>query len=162
MNTMTFMKNQSFFISGLFALILYTFGFSAWGQPTKPQDPLSLTMWIAAIEGHTEMVKMLLDRGAKIDLVDSAGRTALMYAASGPFAPTVRVLIDRAADVNVRDTAERFTALMFAAAEGQVEVIEVLLYNGADTTIKDKDNDTALDFAEKNGHQEAVKLLKKK
>ena len=49
---------------------------------------------------------------------------------------------------------------MFAAAEGQAEVIKVLLSHGAEIKITDKDGDMALDFAEKNGHQEAVTVLK--
>ena len=51
-------------------------------------------------------------------------------------------------------------SLMFAAAEGQTDVIRVLLAHGADMKVADKDGDTALDFAEKNGHQEAAKILK--
>ena len=118
-------------------------------------------LMMAAYNGHTDTVRLLLDRGAKIAATDRLGRTALMYAASGPFAPTVKLLIDRGADPNSRDTDEGFTALMFAAAEGQVEVIKVLVAHNADITIKDKDGDTALDFAQRNGHQGAVGVLKK-
>ena len=50
-------------------------------------------------------------------------------------------------------------AQMFAAAEGQADVVKVLLAHGANMKITDQDGDTALDFAEKNGHREAVKLL---
>ena len=48
---------------------------------------------------------------------------------------------------------------MFAAAEGQTEVIKVLLSHGANIKITDKDGDTALVFAKKSGHQEAVQAL---
>ena len=84
-----------------------------------------------------------------------------MYAAAGPYAQTVKLLIEHGADLNITDTEEGFTALMFAAAEGQTEVVKVLLSNGANIKITDNDGDTALHFAEKNGHQEAVRELKK-
>jgi len=117
-------------------------------------------LMMAAFNGHTDTAKLLLDREARVNIVDGVGRTALMYAAAGPYAKTVKLLIDRGADLNLRDTEEGFTALMFAAAEGQAEVIQVLLAKSADTQITDKDGDTALDFAEKNGHEEAAKILK--
>ena len=124
-------------------------------------DPDGRTaLMMAAFNGHTETVRLLMDRGAKTNVLDGVGRTALMYAAAGPYAHTVQFLIDRGADLDIRDTEEGFTALMFAAAEGQAEVIEVLLSHGANTKITDKDGDTALDFAEKNGHQEAAKILR--
>jgi ankyrin repeat protein len=132
------------------------------GASTDAPDPDGRTaLMMAAFNGHTETVNLLLDRGAKINALDGVERTALMYAAAGPYAKTVKLLIERGADLNVTDTEEGFTALMFAAAEGQTEVVKVLLSNGADIKITDKDGDTALDFAEKNGHQEAVRELKK-
>lgn len=59
----------------------------------------------------------------------------------------------------MRDGEEGFTALMFATAEGQAEVVEVLLAHGADMKKADQEGDTALDFARKNGHRKAVRLL---
>ena len=55
------------------------------------------------------------------------GRTALMYAASGPNPETVQLLLEKKADPNLVDQAEKFTALMFAAAEGQTRVVQILL-----------------------------------
>ncbi len=131
------------------------------GVKTDAPDPDGRTaLMMAAFNGHTETIRLLRDRGAIIDTRDAMGRTALMYAASGPYLETVRLLLEKSADVNRRDTEEDFTALMFATAEGQSGVIQVLLAHGADTKVTDKDGDTALDFAEKNGHQEAAKILK--
>ena len=82
-----------------------------------------------------------------------------MYASSGPFPETVRVLLDRGASVDLVDGDEGWTALMFAGGEGHVEVIEILLGYGADPMHKDLDGDTALAFAERNGHTRAAKVL---
>ena len=130
------------------------------GASTDAPDPDGRTaLMMAAFNGHTDTVRLLIDHEAKVNALDGVGRTALMYAAAGPFAQTVQLLIDRGADLYIRDKEEGFTALMFAAAEGQADVIEVLLAHGADLKVTDQDGDTALDFAEKNGHREAFKLL---
>ena len=87
------------------------------------------------------------------------GRTALLYASTGPFAPTVKLLLDHQADPNMVDFDEHFSPLMHAAAEGQLEVVKLLLENGADPTLKDIDGETAALFARTNGHTEVAGLI---
>lgn len=122
-----------------------------------PENRTSL-MW-ASFNGHTTVVDYLLQKGASLESKDSNGRTALMYASSGPFAETVALLLDKGAEPNVQGALEGFTALMTAAAEGQVEVVRLLLEHGADSSLKDKDGDTARSFAQENGHSAVVELL---
>lgn len=43
--------------------------------------------------------------------------------------------------------------------DGEEHLVLVLLDYGADSTLKDKDGETALDFARNNGHEEVVQLL---
>lgn len=121
-------------------------------------DKSTALMW-AAYNGHTPVVAYLLEQGATVDLKDNNGRTALLYASSGPFPETVGLLLRKGADVNVQGTTEGFTALMMAAAEGQVEVVRVLLLNGASIDVIDRDGDTAKKFAREKGHNEVLKLL---
>ena len=130
------------------------------GAEIDAADPESRTslMW-AAFNGHTAVVDYLLQKGASLESRDSNGRTALMYASSGPFAETVALLLDKGAEPNVQGALEGFTALMTAAAEGQVEVVRLLLEHGADSSLKDKDGDTARSFAQENDHSSVVELL---
>jgi len=113
----------------------------------------------AAFNGHSEIVLFLLDSGAEIDRVDFMGRTALLYASTGPFPETVKILLDRGADPNKVDTDEHFSPLMHAAAEGQLEVVQVLIAYGADRSMKDVDGDDAASFALRSGHRHVVEYL---
>jgi ankyrin repeat protein len=119
------------------------------------------SLMLAAFNGQAPVVKYLVEKGAKLELKDSNGRTALLYASSGSFPETVEFLLKSGADVNVQGTAEGFTALMTASAEGLEEIVRLLLSYGANPDIKDRDGDTAGDFARQKGHSSIVALLEK-
>jgi ankyrin repeat protein len=116
-------------------------------------------LMMAAFEGRTEEVELLLEQGADVNQRDNAGRTALIFASSGPFPRTVELLVDNGADVNHADTSEGWTALMMAASEGHRPVVELLLRRGADIAATDRDGDTAVDHARKMNRTHIVDLL---
>lgn len=119
-------------------------------------------LMLAAFNGHSDIIRYLLDEGSSVNTANTEGRTPLMFAASGPFPESVQLLLDAGADVNAMDTVEQWSALMFAAAEGQTEVVRILLTNRADPSLKDKDGETALDFAQNNNHSKVISLLQNK
>lgn len=51
------------------------------------------------------------------------------------------------------------TALIFATANQNAEMVKLLIANGADVSIKNKDRKTALNVAKEKGNQEIIKLL---
>jgi len=83
---------------------------------------------------HPEAVRALLQKGARIHDRDSAGRTALMWAAQSGSASVVRSLLQQGARVRDKDSSGR-TALDFARrgsnAERAGEVIRLLQKPGA-------------------------------
>lgn len=53
---------------------------------------------VAADYGHTDIVALLLDKGAEIQQRDNTGFTAMMWAAGRGHTDTVRLLLERAAE----------------------------------------------------------------
>lgn len=70
----------------------------------------------------------------------------------------IRLLLDRGADVNGRDTGGA-TLLILAAARGNESLVELLLKRGANPNAKDRNGDTALIHAAGKGRVAVVKTL---
>ena len=125
-------------------------------------DGNTALIWAAAEHGHTDIVKLLLDRGADIGAVNVNLNTALICAAANGHTDTVRLLLDRGADINAADIGG-YTALMFAALNGHlnghIDIIRLLLDRGANIHAVNNYGKTALIVAAENGHTDTVRLL---
>jgi uncharacterized protein len=105
-------------------------------------------------------IKLLLDKGARVNTQDRDGRTPLREAAWHRAPQIVETLLDHGALVNVQDK-NGWTALMMAADGNQVEVIKVLTRRGADLNLRNANGNTALTVAKAKNHSaEAYALLK--
>jgi len=56
-------------------------------------------LMIAAQEGETRIIKVLISRGAKVNTVDRMGRSALYFAVSYGHIEAVKILLNNGADV---------------------------------------------------------------
>lgn len=82
---------------------------------------------LAAEKGHTEIVKLLLEKNADVNATSSnGGLTALMYAAQKGHIEIVKLLLNKGADTNVA-TPDGDTALMLA---NDVEIVKLLINKG--------------------------------
>ena len=118
-------------------------------------------MIAARLEGNTDAVSLLLEKGAEVNAKDIQGGSALMQAANAGDLETLKVLIARGANVNAKAT-NGGTALMAAARNKCVSCLELLLARGADVTAATKRGITALAFAAPYGNTEIVKMLLEK
>jgi ankyrin repeat protein len=72
----------------------------------------------------------------------------------------VRNLVNRGVDINMTGGGTLdFSPLMWAAEENNIEMMTLLLDNGADPNLRNRRGMSALLLAAKNGHVDAVKLL---
>ncbi|HKG80875.1 MAG TPA: ankyrin repeat domain-containing protein [Pyrinomonadaceae bacterium] len=101
-------------------------------EPGKPVGPPA-----------SEIMSLLLARGADVNLIGQRGQTALMEANS---TAKVKLLVANGAQLNAKDEQGE-TALIHAVDRGDVEVVEALLQAGADASVRDAKGVTALMLA---------------
>src|SRR2546427_7688779 len=78
------------------------------------------------------MIDVLLHAGADPNSANPGGETALMTATRTGKPDAVRLLLDRGAAVNARESVRGQSALMWAILENHPEVVSLLLARGAD------------------------------
>ena len=99
---------------------------------------------MAAGSGHVDIVKVLIENGANVNILDFEDFSTVLYrAAYTGHADIAKLLIQNGAHVNAT-MRYRETALHYAAEEGHCDVAKVLLQNGADVNAVDCYKRTAL------------------
>lgn len=110
--------------------------------------------------GHADVIKMLLDKGVPVDLLNGHGETALHDAAEWGRIDAMRVLVERGADVNAINPRTHATPLHRACNKKKSDAVEVLIGAGAKLEmIQENDRATPLLVAASWGAAECVTLL---
>ncbi|XP_021076928.1 ankyrin repeat and SAM domain-containing protein 1A isoform X6 [Mus pahari] len=115
----------------------------------------------AALNGHRDVVEVLLRNDALTNVADSKGCYPLHLAAWKGDAQIVRLLIQQGPShtrVNEQNN-DNETALHCAAQYGHTEVVKALLEELTDPTMRNNKFETPLDLAALYGRLEVVKLL---
>ena len=141
----------------------------------------------AAHTGRRNIADLLLDNGAHISAFAAAmlGFTPIiaemmrafpnLHAIRGPHQICLlthaiqgreqadgvfELLLEAGADVNSQ-AKQKTTPLMAAANVGRVEIVKILLEKGADPTVVNVNETTALELAKKRDHQQVVAMIEK-
>src|SRR5215216_5044797 len=97
------------------------------------------------VTSRVELVELLIAKGAAVNLRNSEGRTALMYAARNGDAPSVNALLRSGASVNIADNDGETAVMKAAATSCNEETVRALLSAGADLNARDHKGLNALD-----------------
>ena len=100
---------------------------------------------LAAMNGHFDIICLLIEKGADVTAEDEEKRTPVHLAAENGHLEVVRLLIEKGADVTAEDNYKR-TPVHLAATNGHLEVVCFLIEKGADVTAQDKEKRTPVHF----------------
>ena len=127
------------------------------------RGPKQMTgLHLAAYFGVSEAANTLLSHGQSADLKDSYSRTPLSYAAANGHKAVVKLLLEKGAEPEAKDSKYGRTPLWWAVENGHEAVVKLLLEKGAELEAKDDNGRTPLWWAAGNGHEAVVKLLLEK
>lgn len=104
-------------------------GDGTWGKAPLPEsyaELVSEAFYIAARNGHVDVARFLLEKGADVNCRGFFGAPGLHWAAINGHKPMVEFLIGHGADPTLRDQQFNSTALGWALEGKQAEIAEML------------------------------------
>ncbi|CAL8264088.1 unnamed protein product [Arctogadus glacialis] len=114
-------------------------------------------VFMAAAEGHTDVVKLLATAGANLNVKDASGLTPLLAAVSNDKPATAMALIRKGGAVHVTDASGQ-SCLHLASAQGSSELVSMLLRFGV-LNLRNVKQKTALYLAAERGHHKCLEML---
>lgn len=112
-------------------------------------------LMLASLKGNQELAIKMINKGAD---VNKTGWTPLHYAATAGQVSIISLLLDKNAYIDA-ESPNGTTPLMMAAMYGTSAAVNLLLQEGADSTIKNQQKLTALDFAQRGSRPDAIKAI---
>jgi len=131
------------------------------GEEYELDEPDEIGVLFYAIRTHAslEAIELLLEYGLDIHQLDSDKISALDTAIKFKRKDIVQLCIDRGMDVNTTQRKSGMLPIVLASCFNDIEMIELLLENGADINATDASGISAKDYAKKLGQKRVVEFL---
>jgi hypothetical protein len=133
----------------------------------------STPLMFAACSQNPAVVKYLLGKGAKFDVVSRVAQevkngplgmlrmTALMKASPGNSGEMMKALVEAGSDLTPVDVRGMNSLMLVVASErAELKNVELLLKAGADPNVRSAMGETSLDWAQKFGNPQIIALLR--
>mmetsp|Transcript_1565 Transcript_1565/g.4727 ORF Transcript_1565/g.4727 Transcript_1565/m.4727 type:complete len:191 (+) Transcript_1565:510-1082(+) len=124
----------------------------------RSQSCYTSPLHIAAEQGNSHVVQLLINNNAMVDIRDLSGATPLHRAAFHGQEDVVNTLLLNGADPNAPD-ADGLSPMHIAAWMGQTQIFEQLWMGGGQLNTCSNDGETPLHVACIEGHQDTVEKL---
>jgi len=141
----------------------------SWGDFGEMNHPIGgegTLLHLAAYYGLPNSAKILIEKGAEVNAKNSEGLTPLQTAVSIYLSGTEdvqKVLIENKADMNFYVNMQPQVPLLFQYIWWNAyDLAKLAIENGADVNMRTSDGGSILEFAERRGTPEIVRMLRAK
>lgn len=113
----------------------------------------------AVINNNLYFIKKCIDNKINIDISNDRDDSVLILAIMNEYIDMIKLIINYISDINDNYNYDFMSPLHLACDIGNIEIVQLLLENGADTDILDNDFMTPLHYASNRNHFKIIKKL---
>lgn len=127
----------------------------------RPEDEYTPLM-LAALNGHEDVAKFLIDKGADVNALSLNQHTPLTFAAIYGHMNICKLLVDKGADINAKDrngSTPLTVAVGYAYDYGDTKIMEFLIDKGGDVKTKNAMDDSLIHGSGWSKRPEIAELL---
>ena len=125
----------------------------------NPSDIYGITpIYLAAQNGHLEMVRLLMTLTTNPNGAINDGRTPIHQAVTYGHLEIIQCLMTSTTNPNIADLSG-WTPIHTAAGHGYLEIVQLLMTSTTNPNVADNSGETPIHLAAANGHPEIIKLL---
>lgn len=116
---------------------------------------------LALHNANSEVTKYLISKGADVNRIGYEECTPIMYEVYMHNNENVKILIEKGADVNYQSQYDGYSSLHWAARKGDLDMIKLLIKNGANINSVNNEKQKPKDLAKENVHDSIFEYLEK-